>query len=193
MLESRLMPTIRRCLLALFATGAILAWGSGNAAAQVLQADLNADGIRDTIAYSSAGTDLIVRTSVRPRPQHLHAHDRIVRVVLSDLNHDGRLDIVAITRRAGILVWLNSGSGRFKWARPQPARAPDWRQRHAGGAPSSVANDDGSDGSAMLVTTRPLPPLEGTFCPFLQIQSFLPTRHAPPRVPRGPPPALALV
>jgi hypothetical protein len=182
------MSILRRSLIT--AAWVLLALGmSVSASAQVVVADLNGDGIRDRVEMSPTGTELIVHTSHRHRSQRLRTRDHIVRVVVSDVNRDGRVDIVVTTRRAGLQVWLNAGRGRFRAARPRAPTA-EWRRSDGTEEPPSAANDDGADSlGAMLVlaggTRAPAP--DAVFQPFHRSHAIFSSRSTRPRVPRGPP------
>jgi hypothetical protein len=188
------MRIFRRSVLTATAVLGLLVCGPRAVAAQVVVADLNGDGVGDRIEAGPSGAELVVRTSHRHRAQRLRLPERVVRVVVGDINRDGRADIIATTRRAGIFVWLNSGRGRFHSARPVPAALPYWRHdRSADHAPGSTATEDDVDlVSIAVLSTRADVPVESTLSPLLPSRVSLRTRHARPRVSRGPPHAAVL-
>ncbi len=76
-----------------------------------LDADFNGDGIVDPIVYPRPPeTHLVVHLS-GGMPQVLNFHDRIISVVAADVDHDGDLDIGALSERRGVFIWLNKGHG----------------------------------------------------------------------------------
>jgi hypothetical protein len=161
-------------------------------AAQVVHADLNGDGVRAHVEAARAGTELVVRTSAYRRVLHLGVADQILRFVVSDVDRDGRADIVASTRRSGLRVWFNSGQGRFRARR---ARALPWhrelsRERPHRAAPSQ-ADDDGVDATAStpVIGTRARPPsmLHGARWSLARVSISASSQFVRPRVPRGPP------
>jgi hypothetical protein len=189
MLESRVMAIIRRRLLTAIALLVTLVSGTRTVAAQVVLADLNGDGIRDRIEAGPNGAELVIHTSHRHRTQRLRLPDRVVRVVVGDIDRDGRADIIATTRRAGIVVWLNSGRGRFRSAEPAGRSLPYWHHnRSADNSPGSTATDDDVDVvSIATLATRTDTQVESRLSPFLPSRVSVRTRHARPRVSRGPP------
>ena len=192
-LESGLMSIVRRNLITAIWVLAFVAGGARAVSAQVVLADLNGDGIGDRIEAAAAGTELIVHTSDRYRPQRLRTRDHIVQVAVADVNRDGRVDIVISTRRFGIQVWLNTGHGRFHAARPR-APAADWRSSDGSGEPASATSDDGDlIGGVLVEASRARPPApDAVFQPFDPTDARVPSRSTRPRVPRGPPHVPAL-
>jgi len=76
---------------------------------------LNADRILDVIVLPRAPeTNIIVRLSGGTH-QLLKLHDRIIAIVATDINHDGEIDLSALSERRGVFIWLNKGGhGRLK-------------------------------------------------------------------------------
>src|SRR4051812_24262174 len=101
-----------------------LATGSAHASVEV---DLNGDGVVDAVDVVHAPDEqIVVRISGAP-PQVFHVRSRIINVVATDFNHDGRVDITALSERRGILIWLNGQRGTFKAAKRRVhARALRW-------------------------------------------------------------------
>ena len=92
------------CLLALPADAAV-------------EADFNGDGLVDRVVLPRPpDTNIVVRLSNGP-PQVLKFYDRIISIVAADINHDGEIDLSALSERRGVFVWLNKGKashGRLK-------------------------------------------------------------------------------
>jgi hypothetical protein len=84
--------------------------------------DFDGDGVPDQIVLPSPPeTNIIVRLSTR-RAQVLKLSGRVLSVVAADVDHDGDLDLSALSERRGVLVWLNQGGpGRFSRLKKKPA------------------------------------------------------------------------
>jgi hypothetical protein len=82
-----------------------------------VEADFNGDGLIDRIVLPRPpDTNIVVRLS-NGAPQVLKFHDRILAIVATDINHDGEIDLSALSERHGVFVWLNKGKashGRLK-------------------------------------------------------------------------------
>jgi hypothetical protein len=179
-----------RSVFTTLAVGVVLAGGARAAAAQVVLADLNGDGICDRIEAVGAGGELVVHTSNRRHPQRLRLPDRLERIVVGDINRDGRADIIATTRRSGLVVWINSGRGRFRSSAPPRAPAPDLRSsRNAGNSPASSTSGEDVDAALMglLPLSRPPIALEAVLRRIVSTPPSARTHRVRPRVPRGPP------
>lgn len=74
-----------------------------------IDADFNGDGVLDRIVLPRPPeTSIVVRLS-GSAPQILNTYDRIVSIVAADVNHDGEIDLSALSERRGVFVWLNKG------------------------------------------------------------------------------------
>jgi hypothetical protein len=74
-----------------------------------IDADFNGDGVLDRVVLSRPPeTSIVVRLS-GGAPQILTTYDRIVSIVAADVNHDGEIDLSALSERRGVFVWLNKG------------------------------------------------------------------------------------
>jgi hypothetical protein len=82
-----------------------------------VEADFNGDGLVDRVVLPRPpDTNIVVRLS-NGAPQVLKFHDRIISIVATDINHDGEVDLGALSERHGVFVWLNKGKtshGRLK-------------------------------------------------------------------------------
>jgi hypothetical protein len=190
------MPAACRSLLTAFTACFVLMAGAHRAAGQVVLADLNGDGIRDRIEVTAAAGELVVRTSPSSHAQRLRTPGRLERVIVSDINQDGRIDIIATTGRSGVVVWVNSGRGRFRPSTPvrQPIRN-FWPRRNADNAPLSNAIEKDTDAFVAGLLPPPRPKAVLDVAVRLSVQSAPSSvgRRARPRVPRGPPLSLLLV
>jgi hypothetical protein len=99
----------------------------GSPAAAAIDADFNGDGVIDRVVLPKPpDTNILVHFS-HGAPQILKFHDRIISIVATDINHDGEIDIGALSERRGIFIWLNKGKaghGRLKTLK---------RRHHRGG------------------------------------------------------------
>ena len=79
-----------------------------------IAADFNGDGVLDSVVLPRPpATNIVIQLS-GSAPQILKLSARIVSVVAVDIDHDGNLDLSALTERRGLHVWLNkAGHGRF--------------------------------------------------------------------------------
>ena len=74
-----------------------------------LEADFNGDGVLDRVVLPHPPeTNIVVRVS-GGAPQVLKFHDRIISIVATDVNHDGEIDLSALSERRGVFIWLNKG------------------------------------------------------------------------------------
>jgi len=82
-----------------------------------IDADFNGDGVLDRVVLSHAPENHIVVRLSGGAPQILTTYDRIVSIVAADVNHDGEIDLSALSERRGVFVWLNKGkasNGHFR-------------------------------------------------------------------------------
>jgi hypothetical protein len=74
-----------------------------------VEADFNGDGVLDRVVLPRPpDTNIVVRVSGGV-PQVLKFHDRIISIVATDVNHDGEIDLSALSERRGVFIWLNKG------------------------------------------------------------------------------------
>ena len=121
-------------------------------AAAAIDADFNGDGVLDRVVLPHPSqTHIEVRVS-GAAPQILKIYDRIVAVVATDIDHDGAIDLSALSERRGVFVWLNKGkAGRGHLKAIQ-------RKHHPGGfslstrGPLASAPEPSPDGPAATGT-----------------------------------------
>jgi hypothetical protein len=79
-----------------------------------IAADFNGDGVLDAVVLPRPpDTNIVIRVS-GAAPQILKLSGRIIAIVAADVDHDGTLDLSALSERRGLHVWLNkAGHGRF--------------------------------------------------------------------------------
>ena len=74
-----------------------------------IDADFNGDGVLDRVVLPRPPeTNIVVRVS-GGAPQVLRFYDRIISIVAADVNHDGEIDLSALSERRGVFIWLNKG------------------------------------------------------------------------------------
>jgi hypothetical protein len=77
-----------------------------------VEADFNGDGLIDRVVLPRPpDTNIVVRLS-NGTPQVLKFYDRIISIVATDINHDGEIDLSALSEHRGVFVWLNKGKAR---------------------------------------------------------------------------------
>ena len=79
-----------------------------------IAADFNGDGVLDAVVLPRPPeTNIVIQVS-GAAPQILKLSGRIIAIVAADIDHDGTLDLSALSERRGLHVWLNkAGHGRF--------------------------------------------------------------------------------
>ena len=79
-----------------------------------IAADFNGDGVLDSVVLPRPPeTNIVIHVS-GSAPQILKLSGRIISVLAADVDHDGDLDLSALSERRGLHVWLNrAGHGRF--------------------------------------------------------------------------------
>ena len=120
----------------------------GSPAEAAIDVNLNGDGVIDRVVLpKQPDTNIVVRFSTGA-PQVLKFYDRIISIVATDINHDGQIDIGALSERRGVFIWLNkgkAGNGRLKALK---------RRHHRGGfslttrGPLASAPESSPDGPA---------------------------------------------
>jgi hypothetical protein len=79
-----------------------------------ITADFNGDGVLDRVDLPRFPVTNIVIHLSGSAPQVLKRSGRIISIVAADLDHDGHIDLSALSERRGLHVWLNkAGHGRF--------------------------------------------------------------------------------
>ncbi len=101
-----------------------------------VHADFNHDGVPDGVQVSPTETRVVVRVSGRQpqvlQTQLLRLRDRLISIVAFDIDHDGHLDLGAVSERRRLFIWLNNGGkGRFTLLKKKHVART---QRHFSGA-----------------------------------------------------------
>src|SRR5438046_5958273 len=88
-----------------------------------ITADFNGDGVLDSVGLPRPpDTNIVIHVS-GSAPQILRLPGRIVSVVAADIDHDGSLDLSALSESRGLFVSLNkAGHGRFAKLKRHRAR-----------------------------------------------------------------------
>jgi hypothetical protein len=94
-----------------------------------IRADVNRDGHLDAVRVGNNRTTITIVFGGTAARQVLRSVDALTCLALSDVDADGDLDIVGTSERHGILLWRNTGRGRFV---PSAASRLRWMMRRAG-------------------------------------------------------------
>jgi FG-GAP-like repeat len=89
-----------------------------------IAADFNGDGVLDAVVVlpHPSDTNIVIQVS-GATPQILKLSGRVISIVAVDVDHDGTLDLSALSERRGLFVWLNkAGHGRFAALKRHRAR-----------------------------------------------------------------------
>ena len=117
-----------------------------------IEADFNGDGVLDRIVLPRPPeTNIVVRLS-GGAPQVLKLYDRVISIVATDIDHDGEVDLSALSERRGVFVWLNKGkgsNGHLKALKRQHHRRGFALTTHG---PLASAPESSSDGPAATGT-----------------------------------------
>ena len=147
------LPSTVRSVLRLLVTLAVLLFPTG-AAAQVIEADFDGDGIGDQVVRGPHPEDLSVLLSQASEPQPLKLPRPVVRFTTADIDADGDRDIVATTAGPGLDIFLNLGRGRFRAI--HAAAVQQWHTGARIGAATAPSEfDNASDAPAGSATLRP--------------------------------------
>jgi len=96
---------------------------TANPARASIAADFNGDGVMDSVDLPRwPATNIVIHLS-GSAPQVLKLSGRIISIVAVDVDHDGHLDLSALSERRGLHVWLNK-AGRGRFAAMKKHRAP---------------------------------------------------------------------
>jgi hypothetical protein len=100
-----------------FAAFAVLAVGLPSAAHGAIRADVNGDGVLDTIRVesspSSRGSSLAFDISGQPTTYFAAGEETLLSIAVADIDHDGDNDVIAAAPHRGLFFWRNLGHGRF--------------------------------------------------------------------------------
>jgi hypothetical protein len=152
--------------------------------------DFDGDGVTDLarLAPSGALTVRLTRAS-----QSLNLSASVVGFAVSDLDHDGDPDIVALSATGNLQVWYNRGDGRFRRERVSvEIRRSGWRPAH-----EEVSGDPEADnvaepvtrGNAADIAVPPQPWIAATECQIIDLcrDRLLPAPRRSFSSPRAPP------
>jgi hypothetical protein len=80
-----------------------------------INADFNSDGVPDAVVLPRPPeTNIVVRLS-GATPQVLRFPGGLVSIAAVDVDHDGAIDLTAVSAHRGVFIWLNKGGhGRLK-------------------------------------------------------------------------------
>jgi hypothetical protein len=173
------------CLLALPADAAV-------------EADFNGDGLVDRVVLPRPpDTNIVIRLS-NGAPQVLKFYDRIISIVATDINHDGEIDLSALSERRGVFVWLNKGKashGRLKALQRKHHRPGGFSLSTRGplasapgsspDGPAATGSPDDRDADHDERATHEHDPRAGTALPFFVVPPLTDARGAasPSRAP----------
>ena len=160
-----------------------------------IAADFNGDGVLDAVVLPRPPeTNIVVQLS-GSAPQILKLSGRIISVVAVDIDHDGNLDLSALSEHRGLHVWLNkAGHGRFAALKKHRAphgfdfsRASQAAATQQGHSDPLASGDQGSSPDADAPRAGPVfeSPRGGHTVPTLLFIS--PADLGKSTAPRGPP------
>jgi hypothetical protein len=168
-------------------------WAPRAAAADELYADLDHDGVRDVVSVQSVPrTGLLVWLSKSNSTLILRTRRLITHIAASDIDGDGRIDLVASDSAARVTVWHRTNRGHLRVTHPRRTIRPDTmsgsgRLHGAGDEAPVAALDDASP-------TAPLASRDADGIPLSFLDKILPPTAAPgstinaqPPDSRGPP------
>jgi len=168
-------------------------WAPRAAAAAEFYADLDYDGVRDVVSIQTVPrTGLRVWLSKSNSTLILRTRRVITHIAASDIDGDGRIDLVASDSAARVTVWHRTNRGHLRVTHPRRVTRPDTMSRsrrvHGAGdeAPVAALDDSGP--------TAPFGGRDTHGTPLAFLDEILPPTPAPgsainaqPRASRGPP------
>ncbi len=98
------------------------------------------------IAEDAAGSAVAVKLSGAQHAPMLRVGDHLASVALADVDADGDLDILAASTRADILLWRNTGRGRFVLTHLPKPRNALIRTPRASGRRATLSHDQVGEG-----------------------------------------------
>ena len=112
--------------------------------------DFDGDGRVDTALIQDGAGDRRIVVQLSGSPDAIDLETPVTGVIETDIDHDGDLDLVAVTPAGDLLIWLNDGYGRFT---RQPASSP----RGVSGVPV-ISQTAWAEAMAFTVRTPVVPP-----------------------------------
>lgn len=113
-----------------------------------IDADFNGDGVLDRVVQPRAPDTNIVVNLSGMAPQVLKFSERVVAMVAADIDHDGAVDLSALSERRGVFVWLNRGGKGHLKALKQKHHPRGYSL--TGSGPLASASHSATDGLAAL-------------------------------------------
>jgi hypothetical protein len=129
-------------------------------------ADARIEDVR--VSDQADGSVVSVKLRGRARPRILRSVERLVAIVIADVDADGELDILASTIRQSLVLWRNAGRGHFVLARLPKARDALARVPRVSRDKRTLAHDEPGEGAADEAVSR----ADGSGDP-LVLQSFV--------------------
>jgi hypothetical protein len=158
MTSNQQMPRVPALIASLLVWGLALA----SPARAAIAVDFNGDGVLDSVQLPRPPETNIVVNVSGFRPQILKLSSRLVSIVVTDVDHDGDLDVSALSERRGVYVWVNKldrpgkrGKGRFSVLKTR--RVPHWIELDNRPI-AAAAERDGSDRVASQAQGDPTAP-----------------------------------
>jgi hypothetical protein len=195
------MALLRRSVCALLVALPIWLAAPASAADRLVTADINGDGVRDHVDSGVVPGELVVHLSGAAWIQRLRAAGSILQVIVADVDHDGRSDVVAAAsgrRHFRLFIWTNTGNGKLV---KRAHRARDalscgrFDARPAAKNVTTVADDELCGDTCRLIVLSSAGPCTTAFASAPIAGGAAPHAVQPQhrrRSPRGPPASLPL-
>jgi hypothetical protein len=112
--------------------------------------DFDGDGRIDTALIQDGEGDRRISVQLSGSPEAVRLEARVASVIEADIDHDGDLDLVAVTPSGELLIWLNDGYGGF-------TRQAESRTAGLSGGPV-IAQTAWAEATVLDVRTPVVPP-----------------------------------